>query len=260
MSSLSRQGWRSPAIAGIGSASIRSSGPILPCRAAKGKEDPARRRERYGYASAPRPQGPLVWFHAASVGETNAVIPLIKEIRRRGINVVLTTGTTTSARVAAERSGRGGHSPICAARFQAGGQPFPRILAAGSGHHRRIGNLADDHHRTRPTPYSAGSGQWPPVRPHLRPLEASAGARRCAVREPRARHRAVGCRRRAFPHARCAAGDGLRQPQGRHRRAAARPAGDLHEYRQQIGARKTWAAISTFDGEENAAGDRSSVR
>ena len=34
-----------------------------------GKEDPARQGERLGEPSCPRPDGPLVWFHAASVGE-----------------------------------------------------------------------------------------------------------------------------------------------------------------------------------------------
>ena len=79
--------------------------PYLTFRAAKGKEDRFRRRERYGYAGVPRPAGPLVWFHAASVGETNAVIPLIKEVRRRGIAVLLTTGTITSAKVVRDRLG-----------------------------------------------------------------------------------------------------------------------------------------------------------
>ncbi|HET7412910.1 MAG TPA: glycosyltransferase N-terminal domain-containing protein, partial [Pararhizobium sp.] len=78
-------------------------GTYLAYRAARGKEERPRRNERYGHASAPRPAGPLVWFHAASVGETNAVIPLIKEVRRRGIGVVLTTGTVTSAAIARQR-------------------------------------------------------------------------------------------------------------------------------------------------------------
>ena len=38
----------------------------------RGKEDVSRRYERYGYPSAERPDGPLIWFHAASVGETMA--------------------------------------------------------------------------------------------------------------------------------------------------------------------------------------------
>lgn len=81
-------------------------GPYLAVRAAKGKEDSARKLERSGYASANRPHGPLIWFHAASVGETSAVIPLIREIRRRDIHVILTTGTITSAKVAHERLGQ----------------------------------------------------------------------------------------------------------------------------------------------------------
>lgn len=74
-------------------------------RASRGKEERGRRRERYGIASRPRPPGPLVWAHAASVGETIAVVPLIERILGFGINVVLTTGTVTSARVADERLG-----------------------------------------------------------------------------------------------------------------------------------------------------------
>ncbi len=77
--------------------------PYLAVRSAKGKEDAARRRERFGHPGRERPVGPLVWFHAASVGETTAVIPLIREVRKRDIHVVLTTGTVTSAKVAKER-------------------------------------------------------------------------------------------------------------------------------------------------------------
>jgi 3-deoxy-D-manno-octulosonic-acid transferase len=72
-------------------------------RVARGKEERARKTERYGYPSAARPEGPLIWVHAASVGETNAVVPLIKEISRRGITVLLTTGTVTSATIARSR-------------------------------------------------------------------------------------------------------------------------------------------------------------
>ncbi|MDO6962490.1 lipid IV(A) 3-deoxy-D-manno-octulosonic acid transferase [Rhizobium alvei] len=77
----------------------------LAVRSARGKEERSRRSERYGYASAPRPEGPLVWVHAASVGETNAMVPLIREIGRSGITVLLTTGTVTSARFAQSRMG-----------------------------------------------------------------------------------------------------------------------------------------------------------
>lgn len=80
-------------------------GGYIVWRANKGKEDSNRRYERYGYPSRERPAGPLVWMHAASVGETIAVVGVIEYLLKSGVNVVLTTGTVTSARVAAERLG-----------------------------------------------------------------------------------------------------------------------------------------------------------
>ncbi len=71
-------------------------------RAARGKEDTARLREREGFTAIPRPEGRLVWVHAASVGETMSVLPVLKTLAARG-PVLLTTGTLTSARLAAER-------------------------------------------------------------------------------------------------------------------------------------------------------------
>ncbi|MGK9052406.1 lipid IV(A) 3-deoxy-D-manno-octulosonic acid transferase [Neorhizobium sp. CSC1952] len=79
------------------------AGPYLSYRAIKGKEDKSRRLERLGYASLARPRGPLVWVHAASVGETIAIMPLIRELRRREIHVLLTTGTVTSANLVQSR-------------------------------------------------------------------------------------------------------------------------------------------------------------
>jgi 3-deoxy-D-manno-octulosonic-acid transferase len=72
-------------------------------RARRGKEDPARSGERYGLASAPRPSGRVVWVHAASVGETNAVMPLVDRLVATGCSVVFTSVTITSAAIAARR-------------------------------------------------------------------------------------------------------------------------------------------------------------
>jgi 3-deoxy-D-manno-octulosonic-acid transferase len=81
--------------------------PFMPAflswRAGRNKEDRARLGERRGFASLPRPQGPLVWVHAASVGETNAVLPLIRRIASEHASVLLTTITVTSAQIAAAR-------------------------------------------------------------------------------------------------------------------------------------------------------------
>ncbi len=78
---------------------------ILQYRKHKGKEERGRIGERFGRSGRIRPDGPLVWVHAASVGETLAVTQLIEEIRGCGLSILLTTGTVTSARLAAERFG-----------------------------------------------------------------------------------------------------------------------------------------------------------
>ncbi len=82
---------------------------ILAHRTRRGKEDPDRLGERKGIASRPRPDGPLVWIHAASVGETVSVLPLIDRLRAdNGLAVLLTTGTVTSAQIAEARFGKDG--------------------------------------------------------------------------------------------------------------------------------------------------------
>lgn len=100
--------WARTALAAyrvMGAAAFPLVGPYVAWRATKGKEDPSRRRERSGYAGKPRAEGPLIWVHAASVGETIAIVPLIETILGLGVHVVLTTGTVTSAQVAEERLG-----------------------------------------------------------------------------------------------------------------------------------------------------------
>lgn len=90
-------------------AAMRVAEPLVPVilsrRAKAGKEDPARRGERLGIAAVPRPPGELAWIHAASVGELNAVLPLMAALRagRPSLRFLVTTGTTTSAALAAGR-------------------------------------------------------------------------------------------------------------------------------------------------------------
>lgn len=95
---------------------IRFAAPmLLSARAARGKEDVERQDERYGLASLPRPAGHLAWFHAASVGETNAVLPVIERLlaERSDLSVLLTTGTRTSAALAKRRlPARGFHQYV----------------------------------------------------------------------------------------------------------------------------------------------------
>lgn len=78
--------------------------PVLLARRLKrGKENGARLDERRGGGGNLRPDGALVWLHAASVGELASALPLIGRIAARHVNVLVTTGTVTSSELAGER-------------------------------------------------------------------------------------------------------------------------------------------------------------
>lgn len=76
-------------------------GAYLRRRRVEGREDAERFAERLGQASCPRPEGYLVWCHAASVGEASSLLILIEKMRDiyPAINILVTTGTVTSARM-----------------------------------------------------------------------------------------------------------------------------------------------------------------
>jgi 3-deoxy-D-manno-octulosonic-acid transferase len=73
----------------------------LNARRRRGKEDRERFDERFGVASAARPLAPLVWVHAASVGEAGSVLALIERIlaERPALEILMTTGTVAAARL-----------------------------------------------------------------------------------------------------------------------------------------------------------------
>ncbi|MEO8715442.1 MAG: 3-deoxy-D-manno-octulosonic acid transferase, partial [Acetobacteraceae bacterium] len=63
----------------------------------------ARLAERRGVDSTPRPGGKLLWVHAASVGESVSILPVLSALDNHDLSVLLTTGTVTSATLMAER-------------------------------------------------------------------------------------------------------------------------------------------------------------
>lgn len=74
-------------------------------RQENGKEDMKRFNERIGKPLLKRPEGRLIWFHGASVGESISMLPLINRLLEiyDDAHVMVTTGTTTSADIMAKR-------------------------------------------------------------------------------------------------------------------------------------------------------------
>ncbi len=79
---------------------------LLLIRLFQGKEIKQRLQEKRGIATHPRPNGKVIWIHGASVGETLALIPLIKEIKKThsSYTILLTSGTKSSAEILAKQN------------------------------------------------------------------------------------------------------------------------------------------------------------
>ncbi|KAM4078514.1 hypothetical protein ACB094_09G043600 [Castanea mollissima] len=74
-------------------------------RRLRGREHSLRWTERLGLPSLSRPTGPLLWFHAVSLGEGMTAIPIIKECikQRPDVNVLMTTTTVSAFEVISKR-------------------------------------------------------------------------------------------------------------------------------------------------------------
>jgi 3-deoxy-D-manno-octulosonic-acid transferase len=76
---------------------------MLRRRVARGREIAARLPEREAIDAAARPGGRLIWLHAASLGETVSILPVLAVLARQPGTILLTTGTVTSQRLLAQR-------------------------------------------------------------------------------------------------------------------------------------------------------------
>ena len=78
---------------------------LLLRRKGMGKESPERIAERRGNPSQDRPEGKLFWMHAASVGEAQSALVLIRAVLEAypQAHCLVTTGTLTSAALMADK-------------------------------------------------------------------------------------------------------------------------------------------------------------
>ena len=131
---------------------------MLRRRVTRGKEIAERLPEREAIDPTARPAGRLIWIHAASLGETISILPVLAILAEAPGSLLLTTGTVTSQKLLAKRlpdmglDGRVIHRfvpldvPSWAARFLDHWKPdavgfveseiWPNILAAAA--RRRI--------------------------------------------------------------------------------------------------------------------------
>ena len=71
---------------------------IIVFRIFKGKEDILRFKEKIGFFSKKKNKGKLIWFHGASVGEIQSIIPLIEKFEKnKKIKQILITSNTVSS-------------------------------------------------------------------------------------------------------------------------------------------------------------------
>jgi hypothetical protein len=129
-------------------------------RAARAKENPVRVPERLGQASAPRPAGPLLWLHGASVGESLAILPLLTALlaARPALQVLISTGTVTSARLLGERLPARARHQFAPVDHRAAGPRLCRNWPAREAvHHSDRGRCGADRATGLPRPSSVSS-------------------------------------------------------------------------------------------------------
>jgi len=232
--------------------------PLVPLalarRARDGKEDAGRTSERYGEASVPRPAGPLVWIHAASVGETNAVMPLIHRLAADGFAILFTSTTITSAAVAARRLPAGAihqFGPIDIApylqRFLAHWRPDLAVLVESELWPATITSLAEAsvpvvivNGRLSPRSFAG----WRRVSAVARGLFSRLSLVLAQTEEDGDRFRALGAR-----NVRVSGNLKFDSPV-----LPAEP-GEIERLRSTVAQRPVWIAASTHEGEEAIVAD-----
>ena len=224
-------------------------------RRKRGKEHPIRFRERRGIPSGTRPDSPLIWIHAASVGEATAVLGLIEHLlddaagpRNPGHDRHGHLGAPAGDPAA------GARAPSIRSRRPAElDGALSRSLASRPGALGRVRAVAQSGLRGACPAHSDGAGQCPALGTFIQPLATLAGADRADT----AAHSTC-----ASPRTTSKPSDfaslGARQVAAVGDLKAAAPAlpfdrSELSRLRDAIGSRPMWLAASTHAGEEKIA-------
>ena len=95
------RGWQMRAYLALSHALPLAAPFVLRRRLARGREDPARWREKLGETGVARPPGPLVWMHGVGVGEVMALRGLIAAMAERmpALQFLVTSTARSSAQV-----------------------------------------------------------------------------------------------------------------------------------------------------------------
>ena len=93
---------------------------ILIIRLLKKKEDIKRFKEKFCFFSKRRRNGKIVWFHGASVGELQSVVPIFEILEKnKKINQILVTSNTlSSAKIIEKLKLKKGYSSILSYRYK----------------------------------------------------------------------------------------------------------------------------------------------
>ncbi len=74
---------------------------IILFRLLKKKEDPYRFKEKFGFFKKFSSKGKLIWFHGASVGEFQSIVPMLEKLEKSNevSKILITSNTLSSSKI-----------------------------------------------------------------------------------------------------------------------------------------------------------------